>query len=549
MSLAILRIALVNALFASSMASSQSSYVPRDSWIYQAFDRLIASGVVSSAYSGMRPWTRAECRRLLDEAEEKMRLGDGWEENSEATAIVAALANEFPEPDERTEARQPFSATLDSVYLRTSEIVGPVLRDGYHFGQTIINDYGRPYADGFNSAAGFTTHAQFGPFALFARVEWQRAPALPSDPASLLSATAAVDGVLPLSNSGRATNRLQLLEGTIGYTLKGVEITVGRQSLWMGPTESGPFLFSSNSAPMPMLRFASATPYHAPLFSRLLGPVRSEFFLARFSGQTWEYSPRLFGPGLGSQPFLHGSKFSFHPSANLELGFGFTAQFGGPGNPFTLGNFARTFYSHRVGVGRNPAKRLSQFDFNYRVPGLRNWVQIYCDSMVIDEYSPIGSNRPAINPGIYFPHLPEAEKLDLRIEGITTDLNVPDHFGAGAFYWDGRYRSGYTNLGNLIGNWAGRRGRAEQAWLTYHFSPQNTFQFGFRHNNVDKGFLEGGDLRDLSVKCRWKLTPKWSFTGWIQRERWRFLLLDPTARSNWLASIEMTLRPQGRAHN
>ena len=54
-------------------------------------------------------------------------------------------------------------------------------------------------------------------------------------------------------------------------------------------------------------------------------------------------------------------------------------------------------------------------------------------------------------------------------------MNVPSHFGPGAFYWDERYHSGYTNNGNLIGSWIGRRGRGEQGWLTYRFSPRSDF--------------------------------------------------------------------------
>lgn len=532
------------------MVSSQSfSYVPRDAWTYAAFDRLIAKGLISSAFLGVRPWTREECRRLLDEAQEKLRTDDADPGYWETSAIVAVLEDELQESAERAGERHRIALTVDSIYFRSTEISGPVLRDGYHFGQTIVNDYGRPYGEGLSGVAGIETHAQVGPWTFFARTEFQHSPALPSDPAAVLAATSRADGTLPLSNSTAEINRVRFVEGTIAYALKGIEVSFGRQSLWLAPTQAGPFLFSSNSDAMPMLRIASASPYTAPLFSRLLGPIQSELFLARFSGQTWEYSPRLFGPGLASQPFLHGTKFSFHPTANLELGFGFTAQFAGPANPFTWVNFARTFYSHRVGVGRNPAKRLSQFDFSYRIPGLRNWLQIYCDSMVIDEYSPIGSNRPAINPGIYLPRLPWVKNLDLRMEGVTTDLNVPDHFGSGAFYWDGRYRSGYTNYGNLIGSWVGRRGRAEQAWITYHFSPRNTLQFGYRHNDVDKAFLEGGNLRDLSITSQWKLNHRVGFSAWLQQERWHFPLLDPAAKSNLLASFELMLWPQSKPRN
>src|SRR5262249_44927749 len=43
-------------------------YVPLDSWIYPALDRLAGLGLVDSAYSGLRPWTRRECMRQVIEA-------------------------------------------------------------------------------------------------------------------------------------------------------------------------------------------------------------------------------------------------------------------------------------------------------------------------------------------------------------------------------------------------------------------------------------------------------------------------------------------------
>jgi hypothetical protein len=362
----------------------------------------------------------------------------------------------------------------------------------------------------------------------------------------VLNATSTIDGTRPLQNGRGQIDRFRLLTGTIGLTLNNLRFSFGQQSLWLGPGESGPFLFSDNAEPVTTLRIAPTSPYKVPLLSRFAGPVQSEFFLARLSGQRWEYSPVLYGPDLRSQPFIHGTKLSFHPTPNLEIGAGFTAQFAGDGNPFTWRNFLRTFYSHKVGIGKNPGKRLSQFDFRYRIPGLRNWLQVYVDSMVIDEYSPLGSNRPAINPGIYLPRIPKIRKLDLRLEGTTTDLNIPASYGAGAFYWDARYRSGYTNNGNLIGSWVGRRGRGEQGWLTYRFSPRSNIQFRYRHNNVDKAFLNGGRLQDFAVRADLMLTDGVSFSGFIQHENWRFPVLSPAEQSNVTASFQLTYWPKRR---
>jgi hypothetical protein len=527
-------------------ANMGSPNVPLDSWVYPGLERLAALGYVRSAYLGIRPWTRMECARLLGEARE--RLGDGNEENgndesSEARQLYLALAGEFTDESARWNGAPNVGASLDAVYTRFTGISGTPLRDSYHFGQSIINDYGRPYGEGFNAVEGFTSHAVAGPLSITVQGEYQHAPAVLSDAPSVLEATAAVDHTLPLSNGIAQIDRFRLLESTIALTFNNVQFSFGQQSLWLGPGEAGPFLFSNNAEPITMLRIDSVFPYKVPLFSRLLGPVRSQFFLGRLSGQKWEDSPTLFGPNLTSQPFVHGTSVSFHPTSNLEFGFGYTVQFGGQGNPFTWSNFSRTFYSHRANSTTNPAKRFSEFHFTYRIPRLRDWLQVYVDSMVIDEYSPIGSKRPGINPGLYFPRLPKLRQMDLRLEGITTALNWPSHFGPGAFYADGRYRSGYTNNGQIIGSWIGREGRGEQGWLTYRFSPRSFIQAGYRHNSVDKGFLNGGQVRDLTLRADVMLTKEWSVSGFVQHENWHFPVLFPTSKSDITASLQLTFWP------
>jgi hypothetical protein len=164
--------------------------------------------------------------------------------------------------------------------------------------------------------------------------------------------------------------------------------------------------------------------------------------------------------------------------------------------------------------------------------------------MVIDEYSPLVSHRPSINPGIYLPQLPKLHAMELRLEGVTSDLNIPAHFGPGAVYWDERYHSGYTNSGDLIGSWIGRRGRGEQGWATYRFTPRTYLQFGYRHNNVDSGFLDGGTLQDFGGSANVMLYRGLGISGSVQKETWHFPVLFPTAKSDVTASFQLTFWPR-----
>ncbi len=536
-----------------------SIYVPLDSWIYPSLERLAALGYLQTAYLGIRPWTRMECSRLLEEYEEGMRYQRGGVEGQdggqaygvEAEKIYAALQNEFADETARRGGAANLGLSLDSIYIGITGIRGEPLRDGFHFGQTIVNDYGRPYGGGFNNATGFSASAVAGVLSFSLRGEYQHAPGVASDPASVLAATALEDGVVAAPSDGSsAIHRFQLIEGSIGITFNNVKVSFGKQNLWLGPGESGPLLMSDNAPPVTMLQIDNTSPVEFPLLSEILGPVRMTFFLGQLSGQNWVYNPPpaaglnptvdpryLVGPNLGPQPFIHGNKMSFKPTPNLEFGMGVTAIFGGPGLPFTWHEFSRSYYAHDANTATNPAKRFSSFDFSYRVPGLRKWLTVYTDSLVGDEVSPLGSTRPMLNPGLYFPQLPRLPKLELRFEGFKAEPRL------GTMYFDRRYRSGYTNDGDLMGSWIGRQALGGQAWVKYSFTARSSLQFAYRHQEVDRFLAGGGHLNDFSAAADCKLGPRVAVSGKAQYEEWNFPALAAAKQSNLSATVRLNYFP------
>ena len=56
--------------------TASSSYVPLDSWVYAAMERLYSMGYLDSAYLGLRPWTRIACARMLAETEQKVAASE-----------------------------------------------------------------------------------------------------------------------------------------------------------------------------------------------------------------------------------------------------------------------------------------------------------------------------------------------------------------------------------------------------------------------------------------------------------------------------------------
>jgi membrane-associated phospholipid phosphatase len=531
-----------------------SSYVPPDSWVYPLFERLAAMGYIHTAYLGIRPWTRMQCARFLEEAGESLRYeiassaedlsasSRDQDSGSEAVNIFTALSREFDTETRRLDGTANLGANLDSVYERTTDIAGHPLNDGYHFAQTLVNDYGRPYGQGINAISGAFGHADAGMLSFSFQGEYQHAPAVPSYSVEAQQAIAAADAVSPFANGTSTVNRLEVVGGSVGLTYHDLQFSFGKQAEWLGPGESGPFLASINAPSIVMFQVTNVVPYRVPL----LGPAQSLFFVGQLTGQNFVYNPpNILGPGFHPQPFIHGNKVSFKPTANLEFGMGITAIFGGPGLPFTWGEFLRSYYSHKASTAENPAKRFSGFDISYRVPGLRQWLTVYNDSMVGDEISPIGSDRPLLNPGLYFPQVPKIPKLELRFEGVKDPFT--SEFLPGFVYYDRRYRSGYTNAGNLIGSWVGRDGFGAQAQATYWFSPQTKLQCGYRYQEADRTFLSGGRLADYSLRAETRLKSGLAVSGFVQFEQWMFPLLSSSRQTNVTSSVQFTFYPPGRA--
>jgi membrane-associated phospholipid phosphatase len=539
-------------------ANQGSPYVPLDSWIYPAMDRLAALGFISSGFEGMRPWTRSECARLLNEADDQVS-GDPAIA-PEIQKLVDALRQEFASETELSGGGNNRRARVESVYTRVTGISGQPLTDAYHFAQTLINDYGRPFAEGVNNVTGFSGWATSGRIAVYVRGEYQHAPSAPELPFSARQFINHWDNIpaIPPATPTPSVSRFRLLDAYVGLNFENWQVSFGKQSLWWGPSRGGPLMFNDNAEPVNMFRVNRVSPFKLPSILGWLGPIRLEFFLGQLAGHEFVFQTDTgivgqFGRPLSRQPFLQGERFSFKPLRDFEFGFSVTAIFAGGPTPL---NFHTLLKSYSIGNGNaipgsnsDPGDRRSGLDFTYRVPGLRQWLSFYAEAFVEDEFSPIAYwNKAAILSGIYMPRIPKIPKLDLRIEGGYTDLpSDVYHPSNNVFYTNGRYPNGYTNQGNLLGNWMGRQSQGAQAWSTYRFTPRNSVQVGYRHQKVSQAFIPGGaTLTDGSVQFDMLVRSDMSVTSSVQFEKWNFPVLALAAKSNVAASLQFTFWPHSR---
>ncbi len=521
-----------------------SVYVSMDSWIYPAFSRLQALGYADSAFAGLRPWTRKSCVHILQETQRKIESADDSPANQEATALFKELAAEFRDDLVTYEpGGKNLYGAIDRLYTRQQYMSGSPVNDSYHFGQTLVNDDGRPYEGGYNQFTGFQGHAQYVRFTLDVRGEVQHAPGRAAYPLNALQLIASVDQNpiqpdVPLPS----TDAFRLLDANLSFNIGNHAISVGKSEDWWGPGQGSAMAWSTNAEPIYALRINRTEPLVIPLVSKVLGPFRYEALF----GELKQQYPR--------DPWVHAEKVQFKPTPNLEFGFSRVVVFAGEGHvPLTFGSFWHSFSSFsNVSVSdkfsrNDPGARHSSFDFSYRLPFVRNWLTLYSDSIVHDDVSPIDAPRhAAINPGLYLSHLPGLPKIDFRVEAVDSAADVGNRNTNGQyFYWETVYHQVYTNKGNLFGSWIGREGKGGQAWLTYWLNPQSRLVLGYRNAKVESDFVTGGTTQnDINGQAIIRLKNDLELNAFAQYERWNVPILKAGAQNQFTGTMQLTWYPK-----
>ena len=217
----------------------------------------------------------------------------------------------------------------------------------------------------------------------------------------------------------------------------------------------------------------------------------------------------LKGHTFYNDPWMHVEKISFKPTPDLEFGFERSVIWGGHGHvPITIHSFLKSFFSFQnvtnaEKTSRNdPGARFGAFDMTWRLPYLRNWLTFYTDSEAHDDVSPISApRRAAVRPGLFLSHVPGIPKLDLRVEAGMTDQSTSRSLQGTFTYYEGEVPQGYTNQGQIMGDWMGREAKGGQAWATWHLSGNEWLQVSWRGQKAAKDFIVGGTtLNDVNAQ-------------------------------------------------
>ena len=517
-----------------------STYIPLDSFVYPLALRLYSMGYLDSAFINMRPWTRRSLLHRLNAAADRITSDN----DEQATAILDSLESYLDAEQSGTAGRGAVYG-IDSVYTRLLGVNGQTLRDGYHLGQTLVNDYGRPYQPGLNNITGFSTVNEEGPFSLYVRGEYQHAPSATGYSAALSQQLSLIDNIdytganvhQPTIPTGPipATNAFVLQEATLSYHLLGHEISGGKSDEWVSPAQGSAMGWNNNAEDIYSFRINRVDPLYVPLLSRLTGPFQYDFMVGSLKGHTYPNSP-----------WIHTETFAFAPTSNVRISFQRVVIWGGKGHePVTLHTFLKSFLSFSdvspalKQTPQDPGARFSSFNFSWRLPLLSHSVTLYTDSTDHDDVTPISApRRAAYRPGIYVARIPGAPKLDFRIEGANTDFSTLATLAGGAMYSEVIQRQAYTNKGQFFGDWVGREGKGGQAWVTYHLSANEWIQAEYMHKKTAKDFIPGGTTQNqFRAEVVKRLRPNLEMDAWVQYEGWKAPIYLPGNQLNKDVSI------------
>jgi Capsule assembly protein Wzi len=527
-----------------------SAYIPVDSWVYPAMMRLYSMGYLDTMYLSMRPYTRRSALHILQSSEDMILADD----NEEAQDILGVLLAELADEGTAVGSTRGAVDGLQSVYTRLMGVSGSILQDSFHLGQTFFNDYGRTEEPGFNNVTGFATLNEHGAFSLYVRGEYQHAPSAQGYSLALASQLSNLDEItFAPPNERQATipygiiaaqNPLRLVEATLSYHILGHEISAGKSDAWLGPAMGGSMEWSNNAENIYSFQINRIEPIRIKYLSRLLGPVRYNFFYGSLKGHT-----------APNDDYVHSEMFSFSPTRNFQFGFQRTIIFGGKGHePVTIHTFLKGFFdtndtNQAEKFSRNdPGARFSAFNFSYRLPYLRNYVTLYADSEAHDDLTPVSApRRAAYRPGIYLSQFPGAKRVDLRVEGVSTDCSTLACQGGLKNYWEVVQKQGYTAKGNILGDWIGREAKGGQAWLTYHLSGNEWVDVQYLHKQTPNDFIAGGTTQNqFRVDAVKRIGPNIEVNGRFQYERWRAPIYKQGVQTDNAATVLVTWFPKLR---
>jgi hypothetical protein len=450
------------ALCSSALALS-SVNVPLDNWSYDALDKLQGFGLIQSDIYSMRPYTRLEFARLVNEA----ISAEAYKEKKLPPLINHLLEkfqlefrSELEEVTTEPVKTSTFFKPAQELQARYAYVAGdPRQFTGFPKDRNFkINATdGTPLFPN-NEGINYTQHYNFS-FQVASSARLWDDVSLYAEPVFILR-----ENKTNIDNEDHAA--VDLHTGYAKVSQWNVEIEAGRDSMWWGQGYHGTLLLSNNAPPLDMLKLSNPNPTVLPWYFSYLGLFKYTIFCARLE------EDRDFPHAL-----LGGAHLAFKPHPLFEFGVTGTLLFGGEGAP-----------NPGIPGGGGQEDGLMSFDARLKIPFLRN-AELYAEYGGEDTQSTrwyeFVFRDVAYLLGIYFPKIFDDGRTDLRIEYANNAFkqSFPSHVGF--WYGHGIYTSGYTFDRMILGHAMGPDASDFFVRSTHYLSDK--WRLGLDYDNMENG--------------------------------------------------------------
>lgn len=270
--------------------------------------------------------------------------------------------------------------------------------------------------------------------------------------------------------------KIDLKESYLKINFKNLEIEIGRDHLWWGPTYHGSLLLSDNPPPFDLIKLTTRTERFK--FTTFLTRLEKERFIPK--------------------PYLNGMRFEWLPFENFTLGASRMIMFMGEGRPsLKIGDIPTVLAGENVG-GRLETNQLAGLDFSWRLKDL----EVYGVWAGEDEAGGMPSAEAYQVGGMLRDifHSP----IDLRIEYA---INRKKPHQKATWYEHFIYKSGYRYKGQVIGHHMGSDAQDIFIRLDYNNLPRLKYAFEFDYER--HGMIKPVEEREIryAVEFEYELTP------------------------------------------
>ena len=403
-------------------AAHASVNIPIDSPFYTNLDALISEGLVKSALSSTRPFTRSEAGRLLAEA---IEASEKKEISSSSAGLLERMSKDYK--DEISEVGAPGSAPETCLKPVEEFSVSCNFLDGPF---SVFNNEGIDYYDGQNAMAQFQSRGRlWNVFSFYIQ--------------PMLLYNQRLKKI-----DGKNDTEFRLHKGYVKFSVDNFEIQVGRDSIRWGPGYHGSLLMSNNAKPFDMIKISNPRATLLPwIFSRL-GPFKYNMFFSELDEESASAHP--------SDSKLFGLRFNFKPHPVFEFGLSYLCQFGGdrPGiGSLGFADYLKILFSNESREGdKLDSNKEFAIDAAITIPNVSRILPLAKSIKLYAEWGAEDSGYPpdkrAYLSGIAFNDIFTIHDINLRVEYANLSPgSVPT-----AWY---RHRWSMKHKGRVFGHHAG----------------------------------------------------------------------------------------------